>query len=172
MPARSTELVDERLRFRLLRFVAFAQDLLQDLARAFETIAKGGGRLPGPVLEALTKAVLEAERNARIRVHAVYALAHSAAHYPQAKAVLVEATRDGVQDVRRAAEHGLRIVEAERLFAQREPMAVALDRSLPVESRLKAMGPLKVNRTDAAWRAGVIALARQMIVPSCNRVTA
>jgi len=132
----------------------------EDLSRAFETIAKGGGRLPGPVLEALTKAVLEAERNTRIRVHAVYALAHSAAHYPRAKTVLVEATRDGVQDVRRAAAHGLRIVEAERLFAQREPMAVALDRSLPVESRLKAMGALKLNRSDAAWRASVIALAR------------
>jgi HEAT repeats len=132
----------------------------EDLARAFETIAKGGGRLPPPVLEALGKAFAEEPRNTRVRVHALYALAHSAAHYPQAKAVLVEATRDGVPDVRRAAEHGLRIVEAERLFAQREPMAVALDRSLPVESRLKAMGPLKVNRTDAAWRAGVLALAR------------
>jgi HEAT repeat protein len=132
----------------------------EDLARAFEAIAKGGGRLPLPVLEALTKAVLEVERNTRIRVHAVYALAHSAAQYPQAKSVLSEATRDGVQDVRRAAEHGLRIVEAERVFAQRAPMAVALDRSLPVETRLKAMPALRVNRRDAAWRADVIALTR------------
>jgi len=41
-----------------------------------------------------------------------------------------------------------------------EAMAVALDRSLPVESRLKAMGPLKINRRDAAWRAQVLSLAR------------
>jgi len=131
----------------------------EDLARAFETIAKGKGRLPPAVLEALERALGD-DPNRRVRVHAVYALAHSAQHYPQAKRALIEATRDGVEDVRRAAEHGLRIIEIERLFADRTPLEVALDRSLPAESRLRAMPALRVNRRDAAWRAGAIALMR------------
>jgi len=131
----------------------------EDLARAFETIAKGGGRLPPPVLEALERALGD-DPNRRVRVHAVYALAHSAQHHPQAKRVLIAATRDGVEDVRRAAEHGLRVIEIERLFAERTPLEVALDQSLPAESRLRAMPMLRVNRRDAAWRAGAIALMR------------
>jgi HEAT repeat protein len=131
----------------------------EDLARAFETIARGKGRLPQPLLEALERALAN-DPNQRVRVHALYALAHSAARYPQAKMALIEATRDGVEDVRRAADNGLRIIEAERLFAAREPIEVALDRSLAVESRLKAMPLLRVNRRDAGWRAKVIALMR------------
>ena len=41
-----------------------------------------------------------------------------------------------------------------------DAMAVAGDRSLPAESRLKAIGVLKVNRRDAAWREQVLSLAR------------
>jgi hypothetical protein len=41
-----------------------------------------------------------------------------------------------------------------------DAMAVALDRSLPAESRVKAIGALKVNRRDAAWREQVLSLAR------------
>jgi len=131
----------------------------EDLARAFHTIAKGGGRLPVPLLDDLARAMAE-ERLNRIRVQLVYALAYSTRHYPRAKALLEETTRDPQRDVRRAAEHGLRVIEAERLFGRREPMAVALDRALPVESRLKAIGSLRVNRRDAEWRAGVLALAQ------------
>jgi len=131
----------------------------EDLARAFRTIAQGGGQLPAPLLDDLA-AALTSETLNRIRVPLIYALAHSSPHYPRARALLAETTRDAQRDVARAAEHGLRIIEAEALFGNREPMAVALDRALPVESRLKAMGPLKVNRRDAEWRAGVLALAR------------
>ena len=41
-----------------------------------------------------------------------------------------------------------------------DAMAVARDRALPAESRLKAIGVLKVNRRDAAWREQVLSLAR------------
>jgi len=131
----------------------------EDLARAFRTIAQGGGRLPAPLLDDLAAALAD-EKLGRIRTELIYALAYSNPHYPRAQALLGETTTDPQLDVRQAAEHGLRIIEAERLLGNREPMAVALDRSLPVESRLKAMGPLKVNRRDAEWRAGVLALAR------------
>jgi len=131
----------------------------EDLARAFRTIAEGGGRLPAPLLDDLA-AALASEKLNRVRIPLIYALAYSSPHYARARTLLEDTTRDPQHDVRRAAEHGLRIIEAERLFGSREPMAVALDRSLPVESRLKAMGPLKLNRRDAEWRAGVLALAR------------
>jgi HEAT repeat protein len=132
----------------------------EDLARAFRTVAKGmGPQLPLTVLDALAAALAE-DKNYRIRVHAIYALAYSTAHYPLAKSLLATATRDPLRDVSNAAAHALRIIDANQLYAGREPMAVALDRSVPVESRLKAMGPLRVNRRDAAWRDGVLALAR------------
>ncbi len=132
----------------------------EDLARAFRTIAKGAGtRLPAQVLVALAAALAQ-DKNHRVRVHAVYALAYANAYYPLAKPLLAAAEQDPVKDVSRAAAHALRIVEANQLYAGREPMQVALDRSLPVETRLKAMGPLRVNRRDASWRESVLALAR------------
>ena len=132
----------------------------EDLARAFRTIAEGGGQLPVAILDALAAALAADEKNTRIRVSAVYAIAHSRDHYPQAKTLLAEAARDPQRDVQRAAAHAERIIAAQKLYAGREPMAVALDRSLAVEDRLKAIGPLKVNRRDAEWRANVLALAR------------
>jgi HEAT repeat protein len=132
----------------------------EDLARAFRTIAEGGGQLPVAILDALAAALAADERNYRIRVNAVYAIAYSKDHYPQAGTLLDAAARDPQRDVQGAAAHALRIIAARTLYAGREAMAVALDRSLPVEDRLKAMGPLKVNRRDAEWRANVIALAR------------
>lgn len=131
----------------------------EDLARAFRSIAEGGGRLPQALLDDLAGA-LAGEKLDRIRMQLIYALAYSSPHYPPAGPLLQEATRDPHRDVRGAAEHGLRIIQAEQLYGDRKPMAVALDRSLPVEIRLKAMGALKVNRRDAEWRAGVLALAR------------
>ena len=41
-----------------------------------------------------------------------------------------------------------------------DAMAAAGNRALPVESRVKAIGVLKVNRRDAAWREQVLSLAR------------
>jgi len=132
----------------------------EDLARAFRTIAKGAGRqLPPAVLEALA-AALAGDKNYRVRVHAIYALAYANAYYPLAEPFLVTATQDPVRDVSGAAAHGLRIVKANQLYAGREPMDVALDRSLSVETRLKAFSALRVNRHDAAWREGVMTLAR------------
>jgi hypothetical protein len=131
----------------------------EHLARAFRTIAQGGGRLPVPLLDDLA-AALAAEKLDRIRKQLIYALAYSSPHDPRAKALLAETAADPRRDIRSAAEHGLRIIAAGRLFGDREPMAVALDHTLPVESRLKAIGPLRANRRDAEWRAGVLALAR------------
>lgn len=132
----------------------------EDLARAFRTIAKGAGtHLPAKVLVALAAALAE-DKNHRVRVHAVYTLAYANAYYRLAKPLLAAAEQDPVEDVRRAAAHARHIVEANQLYAGRQPMAVALDRSLPVETRLKAMGPLRVNRRDAPWREDILALAR------------
>ncbi len=132
----------------------------EDLARAFRTIAEGGGQLPVAILDALAAALAADEKNTRIRVSAVYAIAYSKDHYPQAGTLLAAAERDSNRDVQRAAAHALRIIAAQKLYAGRAPMAVVLDRSLTVEDRLIAIGPLKVNRRDAAWRANVLTLAR------------
>jgi len=130
----------------------------EDLARAFAAIA-AGQKLPVPVLDALA-ATLAGERNYRIRAHAVYALARSSAHYPQAQALLATASEDKDRHVRDAVAHSRRVAEAQQLFANRTPMQVALDTTLPVQARLQAMGPLQANRNDAEWRAGVLRLAR------------
>ena len=132
----------------------------EDLARAFRTIAESGGQLPVAILDALAAALAADEKNTRIRVSAVYAIAYSKDHYPQAGTLLDAAAHDPQRDVQGAAAHALRIIAARTLYAGREPMAVALDRSLPVEGRLKAIDPLKVNRRDAEWRANVITLSR------------
>lgn len=130
----------------------------ENLARAFAQIA-AGQMLPAPILDALA-ATLGGERNERIRIQVIDALAHASAYYPRSRDLLTAATQDAHPEVRSAATHGLRIIDTKQLYASRDPMSVALDRSLPVESRLKAMGPLKVNRRDAAWRAQVLSLAR------------
>jgi len=83
----------------------------EDLARAFSTIAQGSGpQLPTAVLDALAAALAE-DKNYRIRVHAIYALAYSNAYYPQAKSLLAAATGDSHRDVSNAAAHGLRIID-------------------------------------------------------------
>lgn len=130
----------------------------ENLARAFAHIAASQS-LPAAILDAMT-AALSSDREDRVRVQAIYALAHANAYYPQSKALLTAAAQDPRRDVQTAAQHGLRIMEAKQLYASRDPMSVALDRSLPVETRLKAMGPLKVNRKDPAWREQVLSLAR------------
>jgi hypothetical protein len=130
----------------------------ENLSRAFAQIAAGQA-LPAPLLDALA-AALAGDDNPSIRIQALYALAHASAYYPRSKELLAAATQDTRPDVQSAAAHGLRIIDTKQLYAGRDPMTVALDRSLPVERRLQAMGPLKVNRRDAAWRAQVLSLAR------------
>lgn len=73
----------------------------ENLARAFAQIA-AGQTLPAPILDALA-ATLEGERNERIRIQALYALAHAHAYYPQSRALLTAATQDARADVRSAA---------------------------------------------------------------------
>ncbi len=131
--------------------------LREELSRTFTTIAKGR-TLPATTLELLADA-LDNERNYRIRIQAVYALAHTGAAYPRASELITAAREDNHRDVRSAADSGLRIMEAHALYANRAPMAVALDRSLPTETRVKAMGPLKVNSSDPVWREQILTLA-------------
>ena len=131
----------------------------ENLARAFAQIAETH-TLPEPTLDALA-AALESDRNDHIRIHALYALAHASAYYPRSKQLVMGATRDAHAQVSAAATHGLHLIETKPLHAGRDPMSVALDRSLPVESRLKVFGALKVNRRDAVWREQVLTLARE-----------
>ena len=128
----------------------------ENLARAFAQIA-AGQTLPVPLLDALA-AALAGDGDTSIRIPALYALAHASPYYAPSKDLLTAATRDARADVSAAAAHGLRIIETKH--GGREPMAVARDRSLPVESRVQAIGALKMNRRDAAWREQVLALAR------------
>ena len=131
--------------------------LREELSRAFTAIAKGQ-RLPAATLELIADA-LGHEQNRRIRVQAVYALAHAGADYPRSRALIMAAREDADSDVRNAAAGGLSIMDADALYAGREPMTVALDRSLPTGSRLKAMSPLKVNSRDPLWREQILTLA-------------
>ncbi|MDH3691109.1 MAG: hypothetical protein OEU36_16815 [Gammaproteobacteria bacterium] len=130
----------------------------ENLARAFAEISEGQS-LPTTTLDALAD-TLEHEPDYRIRVQAIYSLAHAATNYSQSKALITATTQDTHQNVRSAAEHGLRIIESNKLYANRDPMSVALDRSLPVGDRVKAMGALKVNNNDPTWREQVLSLAR------------
>jgi HEAT repeat protein len=130
----------------------------ENLARAFVQIA-ATQTLPAPTLDELA-AALESDRNDRIRAHALYALAHASAYYPRSKQLVMAATRDSHAQVSAAAMHGLHLIETKPLYADRGPMSVALDRSLPVEARLKAFGALTANRRDAVWREQVLMLAR------------
>ena len=131
--------------------------LREELSRTFAGIA-GGQRLPAATLELLADALVH-ERNYRIRVQAVYALAHAGADYPRARELIMAVREDADREVRDAAAGGLGIMEADALYADREPMAVALDRSLPTGTRLKAMGLLKTNSRDPLWREQVLTLA-------------
>jgi len=131
--------------------------LREDIARAFAEIANGGA-LPATTLELLA-AALQEDRNERIRVQAVYALARGGVEYPPAGALLMAARADTHRDVRTAADSGLRILEAGRLYANRTPVAVAQDRSLPVGDRLKAIDRLKENSDDPVRREQILALA-------------
>jgi hypothetical protein len=75
--------------------------LRQDLSCAFATIAEGQ-MLPAATLKVLADA-LDYEQNNRIRVHAVYALAHAGAVYTQSRERIMAAREDAEPDVRIAA---------------------------------------------------------------------
>jgi len=127
------------------------------LTAAFTEIAKGG-RLPPSSLDILVE-VLSEESNRRIRKSVVYALAHAAAHYPRAPAVLRAATRDQDPDVVKAAEHGLRIVESKRVFADTDPLALAMDATRPAAERLQGLRAVRGTRIEQANYAQLASLA-------------
>lgn len=114
----------------------------ENLANAFTEMAKGG-HLPATTLDILADA-FEQETNRRIRIAILYALAHSAADYPRARTVMAAAADDPDRDIARTAESGMRIIEAERIFAGTDPVALALDTSRPVAERLQG---LRVTRS-------------------------
>jgi HEAT repeat protein len=94
--------------------------LREELSRAFATISRGQ-RLPDATLELFADS-LDHERNKRIRVQAVYALAHAGADYPRARELIMAAREDADREVRNAAAGGLSIMDANALYAGREPL--------------------------------------------------
>ncbi len=84
------------------------------------------------------------------------ALAHAGAYGPRARELIMAAREDADREVRNAAAGGLSNMDADALYAGRVPMPVALDRSLATESRLTAMGHLKVNSRDPLWREQIL----------------
>jgi len=130
------------------------------LAEAFVESSKGRG-LPETTLKVLADA-FDQETNRRIRIGIIYALAHSARGYPPATDLISAATSDADRDVARAAQHGLRVVEADRNFAGKEPLAVALDRSQPSEVRVQALQILRSSKVDPAAYEVIVSLSRDI----------
>ena len=130
----------------------------EDLVNAFAEIAKGQF-LPVTTLELLADAYA-LESNRRIRRAIVYALAHAAADHPQSAAVLTAAISDPDESVVSAAENGLRIIEYNRTFADRDPLALATDASQPVEARLRGLQTISGSRIDPANFEQIAALAQ------------
>jgi len=128
------------------------------LANAFTEIAKGQ-LLPVTTLDILVDA-FESEPNRRIRIAILYALAHAAAGYPRSTTVVTAATSDPDRDIVRTAEHGLRIIEYNRTLANKDPSALAMDTSVPVATRLKALKIIGGSRIDPEAFAQIAALAR------------
>ncbi len=133
------------------------RDIRERLATAFAQIAAGRS-LPVTTLDILAD-TLKNDRNDRIRTQAVYALAQAGADYPAARALITEATQDANKSVQEAAQHGLRIMDYKQSFAGRDSMALALDASLPVETRLKAIDLIEVQGDYSRVREQILALA-------------
>ena len=127
------------------------------LATACAQIATGRS-LPVTTLDILAD-MLKNDGNDRIRIQAIYALAHAGADYPAAKVLITEATQNANQGVQDAAQNGLRIMEYKQGFAGRDPVTMALDRSLPVETRLKAMALLDIKGDYTRVRDQILSLA-------------
>jgi hypothetical protein len=124
----------------------------ENLARAFVVRPTN---LPAPILDGL--ATLTAG-NGRIRIHV---LRRRRTPISQSKD-LRGRDSDAREDVRSATTHGLKIIgqNAPRIAT----IAVALDRSLPVETRLRAMGR---SKSIAAMRPGArrCCRSRGMTIP-------
>ena len=131
----------------------------ENLANAFREIAKGG-RLAASSAELLANS-FAAEPSRRIRTAILFSLAYATTAYPAAVELITAATTDPEDDIVRAAEHGLRIIEAERLFGNTDPLSLALDRSRPVGDRLQGLRVIQSARIDAAAFPALAALAHE-----------
>ncbi len=130
----------------------------QNLASAFTEIAKGQD-LPVTTLDILADA-FASEPNRSIRNAILYSLAYSAAHYPPSITVITAAISDPDQDVANVAESGLRIIEYQRTFAEKDPLSLAMDTSEPVEARLRALQIIRGSGIDPADDERIAALAQ------------
>ncbi|NND37935.1 MAG: hypothetical protein HKN81_12460 [Gammaproteobacteria bacterium] len=130
------------------------------LAEAFVETSRGRG-LPEATLIVLADA-FEQETNRRIRIAIIYALAHSAGRYTPATDLVAAAASDADVDVARAAQHGLRVIEADRNFAGKDPLAVALDRSRPSAVRVQALQILRSSTVDPAACERIVSLSHDV----------
>ena len=128
----------------------------ENLANAFTEIAKGG-RLPGSTLDIIAAAV-ESEPNRLIRIALIYALAHAAAAYPPSNELLTRLTSDPEPNIVQAAEHGLRIIEGNRLFADKDALSLATDTSEPLKAQLTGLRVLGSSRINPDAYARIAAL--------------
>ena len=115
--------------------------------------------LPGATLERLAVA-LQDDPSAQVRQQAVQALSRSAGVYPPAEALLAAAKNDPSPEVRSAAEVGLRLLAHDREFAGREPLALLMDASQPVERRLVALRIIRSTRIEQAAYEDLASLVR------------
>ena len=129
----------------------------KNLAGAFTEIAKRRP-LPAATVDLLI-ATLAQEENSWVHVQVIHALAYTAIDHPETIPVITAATEHARKEVRSAAEHALRIMEHKRTFGEREPLAMAHDRSQSIESRLAALRIIKSTRIDAGVYDDIIALA-------------
>ena len=129
----------------------------ENMANAFAEMAKGQS-LPKVTLDMLAGA-FESEPNRRIRKAILYALAYAAADYPRSISVITAATNDPDRDIVTTAEHGLRIIEYNQTLANKDPLKVAIDTSVPLATRLNALRIIRATPIDPAAYKDIATLA-------------
>ena len=131
--------------------------LRENLAGAFAHIATRGA-LPKATVDLLIMTWAE-EDNPRVRVKIIYALAEGAIDHSETTSIITAATGDADRRVQSAAAHALRIMKHNQNFGEREPIALALDRSVSIPIRLKALQIIKGTGCDASIYEDIVALA-------------
>lgn len=129
----------------------------ENLANAFTEIAKGQ-QLPATTLDIIAAAVAS-ESNRRIRIGLMFALAHAGTDYPLSANLLTTLVSDPDPDIVRTAEHGLRIIASNRMFADKDALSLAIDPSEPLKSRLTGLRVLGSSRIDPAAYVQIVDLA-------------
>lgn len=140
----------------------FAQPLRRGqrgaLALTFRAIAESR-RLPVATLDRIAAAVRDPALHPSAKISLLYALAYDANVYLPARAALEQAARDTRRDVAEAAQHGLRIVEGQRLFGDTTPLAIARDRQRSRDERLRALDVIRGLGVTPPDDAAVVALS-------------